>query len=189
MNDDSFIPASRMSKRQATLSFGTVVATKRAKVDSPPFSLETFSANLSTAPPKGSSGSVSVRELLALECETLDESWIAGLSKELEKPYFLKLKQFLWEEGVRGVGGTEVKGKKKVFPPGSSRDRWEEIGEALLNRDLGCSGRYLRLVEVHDITECQSSHPRLVRFLSNPITNETTTTDLGCKRSRSVPRR
>ena len=106
-----------MSKRQATLSFGTVVTPKRAKIESTPFSLETFTANLSSAPPKSST--VSVRELLALECATLDESWLAGLSKELEKSYFLKLKQFLWDEGVRGVGAAEVKGKKKVFPPGS----------------------------------------------------------------------
>ena len=108
-----------MSKRQATLSFGTVAAPKRAKLDPTPFSLETFRANLSTSPPQGSSVKVSVRELLRLELETLDESWLkAGLSKELEKGYFLKLKAFLWEEGMRGVGGKKIEGKKLMFPPG-----------------------------------------------------------------------
>lgn len=129
-----------MSKRQATLSFGTVVTPKRAKIETALFSLETFSANLSSAPPKGSSSTVSTRELLELECVTLDESWLAGLSKELEKPYFLKLKQFLWDEGVRGVGAAEVKGRKKVFPPGSSRGSVGGIEEALLNRLSRCSG-------------------------------------------------
>ena len=150
-----------MSKRQATLSFATVSAPKRVKVDATPFTLESFSANLSNSPTKGSTAKVSVRELLTLELETLDESWLVGLSKELEKPYFLKLKQFLWDEGVRGVNAAEIKGKKKVFPPGSSRFHSGSGENKGVNSRLR-SGRYLRLVEVHDAAERQSGHSRSV---------------------------
>ncbi|KAI0055517.1 uracil-DNA glycosylase [Artomyces pyxidatus] len=41
------------------------------------------------------------RRLLKLECETMGESWLKVLKDELRKPYFIALKQFLWEEGIR----------------------------------------------------------------------------------------
>lgn len=44
---------------------------------------------------------ISLRDLLALECETLGSTWLPHLHKELTKSYFLNLKRFLHNEGVR----------------------------------------------------------------------------------------
>ncbi|KAK9431927.1 uracil-DNA glycosylase-like protein [Lipomyces doorenjongii] len=38
------------------------------------------------------------RDLLQLEISTMDESWLAALSSEMTKPYFLNLKRFLVQE-------------------------------------------------------------------------------------------
>jgi uracil-DNA glycosylase len=38
------------------------------------------------------------------------------LSEEIRQPYFLKLKRFLWEEGVQGATEQSV-GSPKIFPP------------------------------------------------------------------------
>lgn len=72
-----------------------------------------FIASLSTEPAGGRT--VAERELLGLECDTLDESWLTLLQSELRKDYFLSLKAFLWTEGVRGVKDST---KGKVFPAG-----------------------------------------------------------------------
>ena len=40
---------------------------------------------------------------------------IKVLKDEIRKPYFLKLKQFLWDEGVRTSDDTPV--TVKIFPP------------------------------------------------------------------------
>ncbi|CAY71171.1 Uracil-DNA glycosylase [Komagataella phaffii GS115] len=52
------------------------------------------------------------RQLLDTEITTMDDSWLAVLHEELQKPYFLDLKRFLATEECRGV---------VVFPP---RDSW-----------------------------------------------------------------
>jgi len=36
------------------------------------------------------------------------------LKDEIKKPYFLKLKQFLWDEGTRGVSDTPL--PLKIYP-------------------------------------------------------------------------
>lgn len=41
---------------------------------------------------------------------------IKVLKDEIKKPYFLKLKLFLWDEGVRTSNDTPV--TIKIFPPG-----------------------------------------------------------------------
>ncbi|KAI0067386.1 uracil-DNA glycosylase, partial [Artomyces pyxidatus] len=41
------------------------------------------------------------KRLLNLECETMGKSWLKVLKDELKKPYFVALKKYLWEEGVR----------------------------------------------------------------------------------------
>ena len=48
------------------------------------------------------------RELLQLEIDTMDESWLARLKEDLVTPDFLALKQFLKKEKETGA---------KVFPP------------------------------------------------------------------------
>jgi uracil-DNA glycosylase len=73
------------------------------------------------------------KRLLQLECETLNKSWqvfyslnssaaytasnnrLKVLKDELTKPYFIKLKEFLWEEGVKDPDTL----CPKIYPPGS----------------------------------------------------------------------
>ncbi|GAA6057164.1 hypothetical protein JCM3770_003997 [Rhodotorula araucariae] len=81
------------------------------------FSPAAFRASLSTA------SSPSEADLLALECATLDRSWLEHLQDEVRKPYFLDLKTFLWNEGLRGTCDRE-KGKLKVFPPARDVYAW-----------------------------------------------------------------
>ncbi|KAF8442413.1 uracil-DNA glycosylase-like protein [Boletus edulis BED1] len=54
------------------------------------------------------------RHLLELECECMGKSWLKVLKDDIKKPYFISLKKFLWEEGVRGPS-DDVKGLK-VYP-------------------------------------------------------------------------
>ncbi|KAF5382070.1 hypothetical protein D9615_004281 [Tricholomella constricta] len=62
------------------------------KLNSIPFSLASYRETL-TEDQKG---------LLRLECEVMGKSWLKVLKDEIKKPYFIALKKFLWEEGVRG---------------------------------------------------------------------------------------
>ncbi|PYH47722.1 uracil-DNA glycosylase [Aspergillus saccharolyticus JOP 1030-1] len=55
------------------------------------------------------------KELLQLEIETLDESWLAQLKDEVVKPEFLALKRFLLKEKRAGV---------KIFPPEEEIYSW-----------------------------------------------------------------
>jgi uracil-DNA glycosylase len=57
------------------------------------------------------------KELLQLEIDTMDESWLAHLKEELIKPEFLALKRFLQKEKQMGV---------KVFPPEEDIYSWFE---------------------------------------------------------------
>ncbi|KAJ1924243.1 uracil DNA glycosylase [Tieghemiomyces parasiticus] len=61
------------------------------------------------------------RELLRLEYETLDPSWLRVLAKEITKPYFLKLKRFLQEEKAKG---------QEVFPPPEDIYSWSRYTPA-----------------------------------------------------------
>lgn len=55
------------------------------------------------------------RELLKLEIETLDESWLAQLKDEVVTPEFLALKRFLKKEKESGV---------QIFPPENEIYSW-----------------------------------------------------------------
>ncbi|BGP20256.1 hypothetical protein JCM10213_003065 [Rhodosporidiobolus nylandii] len=93
-----------------------------------------FALTLSTS--SGKDASPSEAELLALECATLDSSWLEQLQDEVRKPYYQDLKRFLWGEGLRGTEDREDgkgKGKLKVFPPA---------------RDVFAWSRYTRLQDV-----------------------------------------
>lgn len=57
------------------------------------------------------------RELLKLEIDTLDDSWLPALHKELTKPYFLNLKRFLAKEFA----------SKTVFPPQNDIYSWSRL--------------------------------------------------------------
>jgi uracil-DNA glycosylase len=88
-----------------------------------PFSLAQYQESLST----------DQRRLLALECAYMGKSWcvvrqlvshglhsecktfrLKVLKDEIKKPYFITLKKFLWEEGVRGP--DEIPRSLKIFP-------------------------------------------------------------------------
>lgn len=58
------------------------------------------------------------RDLLELEISTIDISWLSILHKELTKPYFLELKQFLSSEYQRGT---------TVFPPKNDIYSWTRL--------------------------------------------------------------
>ncbi|BGP51868.1 uracil DNA glycosylase [Rhodotorula kratochvilovae] len=103
-------PAQALNKGEASSSPQTTDA-------APAFSPTAFLSSLST------SSSPSEADLLALECATLDPSWLAHLQEELRKPYFLDLKRFLWKEGLRGTQDREG-GKLRVFPPARDVYAW-----------------------------------------------------------------
>ncbi|KAL8277547.1 hypothetical protein RQP46_009979 [Phenoliferia psychrophenolica] len=99
----------------------TLVASSTGTNASPP-TRASFLASLSSEPSGGRT--VSDRDLLGLEAETMDESWLALLQDELRKEYFLKLKAFLWTEGVRGAGDSK---KGKVFPAAGDIYAWSRF--------------------------------------------------------------
>ncbi|GAA5907014.1 uracil-DNA glycosylase, partial [Sporobolomyces salmoneus] len=100
------------------------------------FSVESYQASLSS---KGSDPTEA--DLLRLECETLDPSWLSLLQNELKKPYFRKLKEFLWKEGLRGTKDKDSKGKWTVFPPAHDVYSWsrytplEDVKVVILGQD------------------------------------------------------
>jgi len=53
--------------------------------------------------------------LLALEIQSLDESWLAHLKEEVVSKDFLNLKRFLKQEHESG---------RKIFPPASDVYSW-----------------------------------------------------------------
>ena len=55
------------------------------------------------------------KDLLALEIETLDESWLAQLKDEVVSKEFLELKRFLKKEHEQG---------KQIFPPAPDVYSW-----------------------------------------------------------------
>ena len=97
------------------------------KLNSIPFSMTFYLESLSDEE----------KRLLQLECEVMGKSWwvmyffeypfvttfwrlvgiirIKVLKDEIKKPYFLKLKKFLWDEGVRTPDDTPA--SVKIFPP------------------------------------------------------------------------
>ncbi|KAF9521019.1 hypothetical protein BS47DRAFT_1335123 [Hydnum rufescens UP504] len=78
-----------------------------------PFNMDKFKESLSD----------DEKRLLALECETMGRTWLKVLSNEIKKPYFIKLKEFLWQEGVQGPAAQSV-GSPKIFPPPSEIYNW-----------------------------------------------------------------
>ncbi|KIY43757.1 uracil-DNA glycosylase, partial [Fistulina hepatica ATCC 64428] len=74
-------------------------------LNSIPFSMNAFIESLTPEQKK----------LLKLECQVLGKSWFKLLKDEIKKPYFIALKKFLWEEGVRGADDSPR--SLKVYPP------------------------------------------------------------------------
>ncbi|KIK10100.1 hypothetical protein K443DRAFT_670731 [Laccaria amethystina LaAM-08-1] len=82
------------------------------RLNSIPFSLSSFQESLSD----------DERKLLQLECEIMGKSWLKLLKDEIRKPYFLSLKQFLWDAGVKGVDDIQ----SKVYPSSKNIYKWSD---------------------------------------------------------------
>ncbi|THV02844.1 uracil-DNA glycosylase [Dendrothele bispora CBS 962.96] len=81
------------------------------KLNSIPFSLKAFQESLTEEQ----------RNLLQLECQTMGKSWLKVLKDEIKKPYFISLKRFLWEEGVRNVDDSA---RSRVYPSPNNIYTW-----------------------------------------------------------------
>jgi len=57
-----------------------------------------------------------------LECACMGKSWLKLLKDEIKKPYFISLKRFLWEQGVRGP--DEIPTTLTVCPAPSNIYTW-----------------------------------------------------------------
>lgn len=66
------------------------------------------------------------RDLLKLEIETLDESWLAHLKDDITTSEFLGLKKFL---------ASETKAKKKWFPPAEDVYSWYVSSRLLADKN------------------------------------------------------
>ena len=91
------------------------------------------------------------KELLQLEIDTLDESWLAQLKEEVVKPEFLALKRFLQQEKQSGA---------KVFPPEDEIYSWYSPITSCMG--ISCSVAPLTLSQVPSYASPQSegSHNR-----------------------------
>lgn len=76
--------------------------------------IEAFKSSLST------SGDPSEAELLKLELDTIEETWLQALLPAIKSSTFLSLKRFLWKEGLRGV---DIK-QNSIFPPAQDIYSW-----------------------------------------------------------------
>ncbi|GAA5869352.1 hypothetical protein JCM1840_005447 [Sporobolomyces johnsonii] len=139
-------PAAPLAKRPRLSPPLTTVPS--ASLPSTPLSTSAIANSASTFAPSAyqaalatAGSSPTEADLLRLECETLDPSWLALLQDELKKPYFLSLKKFLWQEGLRGTTEKDDKGKAKVFPPARDVYSWsrytplEHVKVVILGQD------------------------------------------------------
>ncbi|KXN91672.1 Uracil-DNA glycosylase [Leucoagaricus sp. SymC.cos] len=84
------------------------------KLNAIPFSLSEFVSSLNEEE----------KRLLHLECEAMGKSWLKLLKDEIQSSYFLSLKRFLWEEGVRGPNDTPK--SCKIYPPAKDIYAWSK---------------------------------------------------------------
>ncbi|KAI0346586.1 uracil-DNA glycosylase [Trametopsis cervina] len=111
------IEKSSVSTTEETVSPPATLAPPKPgqTLNSIPFSLSAYVQSLSE----------DQRRLLALECDTMGKSWLKVLKDEIKKPYFLKLKQFLWDQGVRGAEDSAQ--NLKVYPAPQNVYSWSNL--------------------------------------------------------------
>ncbi|CAL1716841.1 unnamed protein product [Somion occarium] len=98
-----------------TAATGSGQANGMQSLNSIPFSLSSYQNSLSDEE----------RQLLTLECETMGKSWLKLLKDEIRKPYFIKLKRFLWEEGVKGANDSAK--SLKIYPSPGNIYSWSNL--------------------------------------------------------------
>ncbi|KZT73084.1 uracil-DNA glycosylase [Daedalea quercina L-15889] len=111
-------PATKKIKVAATHTRATSTAsalTSQPSLNSIAFSLSEFQAAMSDEE----------RKLLALECETLGKSWLKLLKDEIRKPYFLKLKRFLYDAGVHGTKDSAP--SLRIYPSPQNIYAWSNL--------------------------------------------------------------
>ncbi|KAL0954642.1 hypothetical protein HGRIS_003595 [Hohenbuehelia grisea] len=82
------------------------------KLNSIPFSLSAFHDSLTDEQ----------KRLLKLEMDVMGKTWLKVLKDEIKKPYFLKLKSFLWDQGVHGA--TDTPASVNVYPHARNIYAW-----------------------------------------------------------------
>lgn len=98
-------PDAKKPKQNGTLTSFFTAPKNGATAAGPKFNKEKWAAGLTEEQ----------RQLLKLEIDTLDESWLSVLKDDLVTPTFLGLKRFLEKEEKSGV---------KVFPPKEDIYSW-----------------------------------------------------------------
>ncbi|THH19815.1 hypothetical protein EW146_g1413 [Bondarzewia mesenterica] len=93
------------------------------------------------------------KRLLKLECDSMGKSWLKLLKDEIKKPYFISLKEFLWQEGVKSPDDS-IK-SLKVYP---SLPTLLFYPPKLESGSL--SQKYLCLVKLHPAGKGQSCDSR-----------------------------
>ncbi|OBZ72214.1 Uracil-DNA glycosylase [Grifola frondosa] len=114
-------------KRQRTLvdmfsGPSSAPSAKKLKVDGSTPSLNSIPLSMSELQ---NSFSDEEKKLLSLECETLGKSWLKLLKDEIRKPYFLQLKRFLYDQGVKGVNDSAK--SLKVYPSPQNIYSWSNL--------------------------------------------------------------
>ncbi|KAI0749486.1 uracil-DNA glycosylase [Daedaleopsis nitida] len=109
-----------MDMFSSTPSPSPSTSSKIAKTDTPilnsiPFSLSEYQKKFSEEE----------KQLLELECETMGRSWLKVLKDEIRKPYFLELKKFLYDKGVRGPENS--KPNLDIYPSPKNIYTWSNL--------------------------------------------------------------
>ncbi|KAG6862006.1 hypothetical protein C0995_008193 [Termitomyces sp. Mi166 len=102
----SFTSSSSSSKSNGSMIFGI------QKLNSIPFSMSEYVETLTD----------DQKRLLRLEREVMGKSWLKLLKDEIKKPYFIALKQFLWDEGVKGPDDSSA--KLNIYPAPKNIYAW-----------------------------------------------------------------
>ena len=98
---------------RTTKPAGSTASTSKA-VALPPVDISAFRSSLSSA------GDPSDADLLALELDTIDPSWLPALLSTLRSSEYKQLKRFLWQQGYRGPAHIQ----KTIFPPAADVFSW-----------------------------------------------------------------
>ncbi|TEB34698.1 uracil-DNA glycosylase [Coprinellus micaceus] len=87
---------------------------QRPKLNSIPFSLSAYQGSLSEGE----------KDLLRLECECIGLSWLKLLKDEIRKPYFIELKKFLWQAGLKSCSDTPP--NLNIYPSAKDVYSWSK---------------------------------------------------------------
>ncbi|KAH7106282.1 uracil-DNA glycosylase-like protein [Auriculariales sp. MPI-PUGE-AT-0066] len=120
--DGSAAQSSTTATTGAAVSASKAVARPLAgrlpqKLNQIPFSLSGFRNSLS---PENAA-------LLRLEMETMSPIWLKMLAEEIKKPYFIKLKGYLRDQGLKEVDDPNPTMNLKVFPPAGDIYSWSRF--------------------------------------------------------------